>query len=384
MSASRLQTSFPHLGSPRGRNLHPMSSPTAPRYHAVSLEPEGDLSRHPPPRWQAVALSDDGSEGAYPLWSKVATKLDWRVVVPLALLCLAGIGELVGDDYAPSQLPALISSQVDAYRASPDALFDPKDPVSYYSQPGFLTVDHNRTIDVHRQARWLPISALDAIEEQSATGLEGQLDLGLGVEDGFDLLDAYRSVIDHDGGYTSREAVDSPAFDYLRNKNVLLFGDSQDRFTIDYMCELLHGTLTLRDFFTPSHGMSLGRIAPQEFWRPAPHVCQLPAAWGNTTIWSVMTYGSFNEEDTWALLRPGEGPDELEVRMNLTAEAFAKEGIKLDLVLFHTLCVLSGASQSRKSARGLFLAVARSGAWLTDNILPVIAQTLGSQHRQHF
>lgn len=196
----------------------------------------------------------------------------------------------------------------------------------YYAQPGMLQVDRSNK-DQHRIARWIPYHEWEALAETKESGLEADVELG----DGFDLLEAITAAV-KDSTVAAEAKLDG-RFDYLYNKTILLLGDSVDRGAIDYACDLLHGTLSVRQFLT----------APQDLRKGStnklgdPHHCQLPALFGNTTLWSWMTYGSITDEHTFDSNLGNLHPKMLEARVELIANRLGNYSVTPDMVLMHTM-----------------------------------------------
>lgn len=242
----------------------------------------------------------NGDSATPSLW---ATCLAVIIPICLALISLASAGLVaihISDWFSPA-----------AAETSRGSLCAPS--------PGMLVINQSEALPLHRQARYIPLSAVSSLATRNLTGLE----TGLGYNDGFDLLDEYIS------------STETP--DYLVGKTVLLLGDSQDRFTTDHLCTSLvpDAVLSYRNFFTstsPQH--DLFRPDTPEDWQNAVHHCLLP---GGTQIWAFMTYGSISGNDTYARTRPNQGPDELMQRIRLIGKAFRDAGITIDLLIMRTM-----------------------------------------------
>ena len=273
-----------------------------------------------PPQDGLKAMPFDDTPSQNDLSSRLQSRLTLSI---LAVVSFAGLVATLNTTSYGRNVVATVSYLSSAHFAFESAS-------DFYAQPGMLLVNRSEAIDAHRHARWMPLTQIDALERQNMTGLEASFQL----EDGFSLMDEYIRAYEGD---PAGEDV-SVDLDYLKDKTILLFGDSQDRYTIDYLCELMHGNLSYRNFFTrtlPQHDLS--RKGWQSDWRNALHHCQLPPFLGNTTVWSFMTYGSISTNETWYKMRANQGPDELFERIELAGNAFRESNIVLDLTVFHTM-----------------------------------------------
>lgn len=297
--------------------------------------------------------NEKGSSASPPYWQAGLQAHRGQLIVLLAVLATGVIGlSLVCSSSPPSSASSgaaasysYIKTISTTWQSLIGSGYVDDDRPDFYVQPGMLAINRSEAISPSRRARWLPLSELDDLEARNLTGLEGDLKYA----DGFSLLEEYFGVLEQPEGGPVPNAdeaeedgagtgVAADGLDYLSDKTVLLFGDSQDRFTIDFLCDLMQGTLSYREFFTssaPQH--TLTRPGRQSDWRNALHHCQLPEMLGNTTIWSFMTYGSISKNDTFRKMRPNQGPDELTERIELAGQAFRENNITIDMMIFHTM-----------------------------------------------
>lgn len=284
-----------------------------------------------------------------------AARSRWLLLAAPALLLLAVTISQSDTDSARtlSKLPNAVQQQlVGAWGA--------RDQRGIYGAPGWLAVD--RTIKpIHRRARWVPLDRLQDLAQLGLTGLETDYQL----DDGYDLLSQYRNAL---GPTNNTQALSEiPNLSFLRDKTILLIGDSQDRYLTDVACEdHLQGTLTYRDFWWRQDGEhSLSEVVAGKKYRTiALHHCQLPSSLGNTSIWSSTTYGSVTEEDTFGKMYPNFPEKALEARIRRLGQAFRNEGLRPDLIIAHTMSVRSAPSE--KGPLMLMLAVLKAVGFERD------------------
>lgn len=201
---------------------------------------------------------------------------------------------------------------------------------SYYSQDGMLQVDRSVKA-LHRQARFLPYSLWEDLENQGKTGLEADVRLG----DGFDLLEDWTQAL-KDKDYREA-AVQDGTFDFIRDKTILILGDSVDRNAIGGFCKRVGGKVEVRQF---SNGEDLTQLSNDDHGDP--HRCQLPAFAGNATVWSFMIYGSMGNDEVFELNLPKNRPKDIMSRLRLIAERLNNHGIAPDFILMAQQYVRDG------------------------------------------
>jgi hypothetical protein len=194
----------------------------------------------------------------------------------------------------------------------------------YYAGPGMLQVNRSSAQAGTRQARWIPYSHWDSLEEQGLTGLEEEVRLG----DGFDILQDWQKAL-KDKTY-AQEATRSRQFSFFTNKTVVFLGDSVDRGTSDDICDMLGGKRDYRRFTKP---VDLSAKSNNNLLDS--HHCQLPSLFGNSSIWTFMIYGSTSTEDTFPQSLAGIHSRTLEARYKLIARSLEKASAKPDVILMH-------------------------------------------------
>lgn len=211
----------------------------------------------------------------------------------------------------------------------------------YYSQPGMMVINHESDEAISR-ARYVHLSQIDKVVNQTS---DFPLDEPR-MRDGWDDLSLLRDAIDD---ASSMQDMAMPAqLDHLRNKTILLLGDSVDRFFVDRFCNEMMEDSGARLSYRALH------VAPQDLSDISnkdntaqgkdfnefaePHLCELPPQLGGMKIWSLMHYGVLPQDEyEWAFKQQARSPRVATKKVEQFAKLLKAHGYQApDLVSVHS------------------------------------------------
>lgn len=209
----------------------------------------------------------------------------------------------------------------------------------YYDQPGMMVVNE-RTSAPAARARYISMDRVDAL----ANGTWGPMLDGASLNDGWDDLMLLRHAADAN---SEKEGKRLPAaLEHLRNKTIVLVGDSVDRYFVDGFCnDMMTGfRLSHRALHEKPNDLS-GINNDNDSWEgkdftdfAEPHLCELPAELGGMKIWSLMHYGVLTQdEDEWAFKKQARSPRLATKKVTFFADKLARHGYQTpDLVVVNS------------------------------------------------